>query len=99
MQRSTALTTHTVPSQTTQMCGCLEGDMSTRTSSARTNMLNTTSTVTCRTNWVGALSVYVIVCILRVSGSRKGFTVFNVGTATLTAAAGDVILLFCSLLK
>lgn len=68
VQHWTAPTTHTAPSQTTQMCGCLEGDTSTRTSSAKTNMLNTTSTVTCRTNWVSALHDHV--CVSR---SRKGF--------------------------
>lgn len=54
VQHSTAPTTLTGPSQTTRTCGSLEGDTSTRTSSARTNMLNTSSTVTCRTNWVSS---------------------------------------------
>ncbi len=66
VQRSTALTTRTGPSPTTPMCGCSEGDTSTRTSSARTNMSNTTSTVTCRTNWVSAhchFTVCVCVCV------------------------------------
>lgn len=52
-QHSTEPTRQTGPSRTTQTCGCLEGATCTKTSSARTNMLNTTSTVTCRTNWVG----------------------------------------------
>lgn len=54
MQHSTVPTRLTGPSQTTRMCGCSEGGTCTKTSSARTNTSNTTSSVICRTNWVSA---------------------------------------------
>lgn len=62
---STAPTTRTAPSRTTRTCGCLEGDTSTGTSSARTNMSNTTSTPTCRTSWVSAHFVFMFTHICR----------------------------------